>query len=391
VAHRFISPFWWVLVTVIKLNQINMKTNKKITLKIMLNVLITIVGLIISSLVFLVIVSPGKPEVFRDEDGKILEGSISEKTFLQIGGVKQGMFIQSKDSTNPVLLYLHGGIPDYFLTKKYPTALEDYFTVVWWDQRWAGLSYNPKTSQESTTLEQLISDTKEMTNYLRKRFEQDKIYLMGRSGGTFIGIHVAAQFPELYHAYIGIAQMSNHFKSERLAYEFMLKEYRDAGKRKMARKLEASPVTDVIPNSYLKLRDEAMHTIGVGTTRNMSSIITGVFLPSLTFRDYTFIEKINLWRGKAKAGVHPLWNTILATDLSKEVPELEIPVYFMHGIYDYTVSYNLAKDYFEKLKAPVKGFYTFNLSAHSPMFEEPEKFRKILEKDVLQLKTNYAD
>jgi hypothetical protein len=71
-----------------------------------------------------------------------------------------------------------------------------------------------------------------------------------------------------------------------------------------------------------------MHTIGVGTTRNMSSIITGVFLPSLTCRDYTFTEKINLWRGKAQAGVHPLWNTILATDLSKQVPELEIPVYF---------------------------------------------------------------
>lgn len=357
----------------------------------MLYLLITIVGLIISSLVFLVIVSPGKPQAFRAEDGKILEGSISEKTFLQIGGVKQGMFIQSKDSTNPVLLYLHGGIPDYFLTKKYPTGLEDYFTVVWWDQRWAGLSFNPKTSQESTTLEQMISDTQEMTNYLRKRFGQDKIFLMGRSGGTFIGIHAAAQFPELYHAYIGIAQMSDHLKSERLAYEFMLKEYRGAGKRKMVRKLEASPVTDVIPKSYLKLRDEAMHTLGVGTTRDMSSIVTGIFLPSLTCRDYTFTEKINLWRGKAQTGVHPLWNTILATDLAKQVPELKIPVYFMHGIYDYTVSYNLAKDYFEKLNAPVKGFYTFNLSAHSPMFEEPEKFREILEKDVLHASINRAD
>jgi pimeloyl-ACP methyl ester carboxylesterase len=301
------------------------------------------------------------------------------------------MFIQSKDSSNPVLLYLHGGIPDYFLTKKYPTGLEDYFTVVWWDQRWAGLSFNPNTSQESTTLEQLILDTKEVTNYLRNRFGQDKIYLMGRSGGTFIGIHVAAQFPQLYHAYIGIAQMSDHFNSEKLAYEFMLKDYKDAGNRKMVRKLEASPVTDEIPYEYLKLRDKAMHGIGVGTTRDMRSIITGVFLPSLTCRDYTFSEKINFWRAKAQAGVHPLWKTILATNLSKEVPELEIPVYFMHGIYDYTVSYPLAKDYFDKLKAPVKGFYTFEKSAHSPMFEEPERFKEILEKDVLQLKTTYAD
>jgi len=357
----------------------------------MIYTILTFLGLLISLLVYLAILSPGKPDAFRDEKGEILEGSISEKIFVQIGGVKQGMFIQSKDSTNPVLLYLHGGIPDYFLTKKYPTGLEDYFTVVWWDQRWAGLSYKAKISQESTTLEQMISDTKEVTNYLRKRFGQDKIYLMGRSGGTFIGIHVAAQFPELYHAYIGIAQMSDHLKSERLAYEFMLKEYRDAGERKMVRNLEASPVTDVIPYGYLKLRDEAMHTIGVGTTREMTSIISGVFLPSLTCRDYTFTEKINLWRAKARAGVHPLWDTILATDLTKQVPELKIPAYFFHGIYDYTVSYNLAKDYFEQLKAPVKGFYTFNQSAHSPMFEEPEKMKQIFRTDVLAGKNKLAD
>jgi pimeloyl-ACP methyl ester carboxylesterase len=369
-------------------SNINLKKGVK---TMMLYVLLLFLGLFITLIVYLAIVSPGKPEAFRDENGKILEGSISEKVFVQIGGVRQGMFIQSKDSTNPVLLYLHGGIPDYFLTKKYPTGLEDYFTVVWWDQRWAGVSYNPTVSNESITLNQLISDTKEVTNYLRKRFVQDKIYLMGRSGGSFIGIHVAAQFPELYYAYIAIAQMSDHLKSERMAYEYMLKEYRDAGNWKMVRKLEASPVTDVIPYEYLKLRDNAMHTIGVGTTRDMSSIVTGIFIPSLTCRDYTFTEKINLWRAKAQAGVHPLWDTILVTDLVKQVPELKIPVYFLHGIYDYTVSYNLAKDYFDKLKAPVKGFYTFSQSAHSPMFEQRERFREILEKDVLQAKFILAD
>ena len=71
------------------------------------------------------------------------------------------------------------------------------------------------------------------------------------------------------------------------------------------------------------------------------------------------------------------------TDLTQQVTELEIPVYFFHGAYDYTCAYPLAKDYFEKLKAPIKGFYTFGQSAHSPMFEEPEKMLKILREDVL--------
>jgi pimeloyl-ACP methyl ester carboxylesterase len=350
-----------------------------------------ILGLILLLIGILFFLSYGKPEPFKDKNGNPLQGSISEKTFITIGGVRQGMFIKGKNQENPVLLYLHGGIPDYFLAQKYPAGLEDYFTVVWWEQRGSGLSYNASLPAETINLDQMISDTKEITNYLRNRFGQEKIYLMGRSGGSYIGIQVAARAPELYHAYIGVGQMSNHLKSERLAYEYMLKKYRDAGNMKMVRKLEASQVKDVIPYGYLKLRDEAMHTIGVGTTRDMRSIITGIFLPSLTCRDYTLNEKINLWRGKARAGVHPLWNTILATDLAKQVPELKIPVYFFHGIYDYTVSYPLAKDYFEQLKAPVKGFYTFNQSAHSPMFEEPLRMQQILQEDVLAVKNELAD
>lgn len=349
--------------------------------------------LVLIMLIVIRIYSPGKPQPFVDKRGAPIAGSVSEKTFVTIGGIRQGMFILSKNIHNPVLLYLHGGIPDYFLSKKYPTGLEELFTVVWWEQRGTGLSYNTNIKQDSITLEQLTSDTKEVTNYLRKRFNQEKIYLMGRSGGTFIGIHVAARVPELYHAYIGVAQMTNQLESEKLAYEYMIEQYRGMGDKKMLRKLESAPVTtnDGIPDSYLLLRDNVMHSLGVGTTRNMRSIITGVFLPSLACRDYTLAEKINMWRGKAKAGVHPLWNTILATDLAKQVPELSIPVYFFHGIYDYTVSYSLAKHYFEKLKAPIKGFYTFEQSAHSPIFEEPERMKVILHTDILKGVNKLAD
>jgi pimeloyl-ACP methyl ester carboxylesterase len=337
--------------------------------------------------------SPGKPEPFLDENRNLLAGSISEKIHVDINGVDQGMFIKSKDVTHPVLLYLHGGMPDYFLTQKYPTGLEDYFTVVWWEQRGSGLSYSANIPPESMTLEQMISDTKEVTNYLRKRFGQEKIYLMGHSGGTFIGLQVAARAPELYHAYIGVAQMSYQLKSERLAYEYMLQQFKEKGNKKMVRKLESAPVTltDGISDSYLSLRDKAMHSLGVGTTHDMNSVITGIFLPSLTNRDYTLIEKVNMWRGKSRNGVSILWDTILATDMTTEVPEIDIPVYFFHGIYDYTVSYILAKDYFEKLKAPLKGFYTFEQSAHSPLFEEPERLQQILQMDVLAGKNNLAD
>ena len=195
----------------------------------MLIIAAVILGVIVLIIGILIISSPGSPQPILDENGEILAGSISEKTFVEINGIKQGLFIKSKNGQNPVLLYLHGGMPEYFLTNKYPAVLEDYFTVVWWEQRGSGISYSEDIPQETIYLEQFISDTIEMTNYLRDRFGKEKIYLMGHSGGTFIGIQTAAREPELYYAYIGMAQMTYQLESEKLAYDYMLQSTTDTG------------------------------------------------------------------------------------------------------------------------------------------------------------------
>ena len=125
-----------------------------------------------------------------------------------------------------------------------------------------------------------------------------------------------------------------------------------------------------------------MHSLGIGTTRDMKSVITGIFLPSWRFREYTLGEKVNLWRGKFFSQ-SMLRDKMFATDLTQQVTALDLPVYFFHGRYDYTCSYTKAQAYFEQLRAPLKGFYTFEQSAHSPLFEEPGKMRDILQEDVL--------
>lgn len=336
--------------------------------------------------------SPGGPTPILDGTGRPLAGSISEKIHVNINGVEQGMFIKGKDERNPVLLYLHGGMPDYFLTQDYPTTLDEYFTVVWWEQRGSGLSYSADIPPETVNPEQLVSDTVELTNYLRRRFGQEKIYLMGHSGGTFIGIQAAARAPNLYHAYIGVAQMSNQAKSEKLAYDYMLQRFKDDGNAEMVRKLEEAPVTDSAPlsDAYLSVRDVAMHSLGVGTTHDMKSVVTGLVLRSLQNHEYTLREKVGMWRGKIFSG-RCLRDTQLATDLTKKVTRLEIPVYFLHGVYDYTVCYAGAKSYYDQLDAPLKGFYTFEHSAHCPLFEEPERMREIMQADVLTGSKGLAD
>jgi pimeloyl-ACP methyl ester carboxylesterase len=216
---------------------------------------------------------------------------------------------------------------------------------------------------------------------------------MAHSGGTFFGIQAAARAPELYHAYIGVAQISRQLDSEKLAYKYMIEQFISGGNSAMLAKLEKIPLTEMntMPAAYRSLRDDAMHSLGIGTTHKMKSVVSGIFMPIMLSRVYTLNEKIKLWRGKWSTASTNMWNEILATDLTAKVPKLDIPVYFMSGIYDYTVSYALAEDYFKKLKAPIKGFYTFQQSAHSPLFEEPEKMGQILQQNVLMGTNTLAD
>lgn len=351
--------------------------------------------IIAAALTMLVLASPGRP---RPCPGTDTGRSICEKTFVQVGGMRQGMFIRGADTGNPVLLFVHGGpsFSEYFLVEKYPTGLEDHFTVCYWDQRGGGLSATPEVTMESLNLGQLAADMIEVTNYLRSRFGQEKIYLMAHSGGTAFAIRAVAGNPELYHAYIGIAQITRQAESERRAYRYMIEEYSSTGNKKMVQQFGKYPVAEddsaILPFFNSVLRDKSMHELGIGTMRNMKSIMTGVFYPVWLCRAYTVKEKFNIWRSKFsfvnKSGLR---GEVLALDMTEAVPSLSVPAYFISGRHDLTVNRDLSEEYFNKLECPLKRFYTFENSAHSPMFEEPEKFLEIMTGDVLNRKDDPDD
>jgi pimeloyl-ACP methyl ester carboxylesterase len=356
----------------------------------MIYTLITIFGLFIILLAYLAIISPGKPEAFFDDDH--IDVSISEKIFIQIGGVRQGMFVRSKNTDNPVLLFLHGGpgFPNYFLFEKFKPNLEDYFTVCYWEQRGGGLSYTPTVTPESMTLEQLTSDAIEVTNYLRERFVKDKIYIMAWSGGTTIALPAAAKAPELYHAYIAMGQLTKQPESERIAYDYMLKQLIEQNDQRSVKKLKKykglETASDLISFYNSATRDMLMHKLGIGTMRSMKSVFKDIFLPVWTCRAYTLREKYNIW--KSKIFFLPKTNLkteTLTTDFSEAFPKIDIPIYFVCGKYDLTVNVDLTREYFQSLDAPLKRFYTFEHSAHGPLFEEPGRFRQIIEEDILKL------
>ena len=352
---------------------------------------------LITAIIAILPPSLGKMKQYVDENGNILEGSISEKTFVDVNGTSLGMFIMAKDSNSPVLLYLGGGpgIPMILMEKSYPSGLEDKFVLCYLEYRGTSLSYNSDTPIESMTIEQYIDDVVEITKYLLDRFKQEKIYLIGHSFGSYVGIKTVYQHPELYYAYIAVAQIANPIESEMLAYNYMYEQYKAQGNTRMTKWFEEYPVTgpeDV--EKYITsslLRDTAMHDLGVGSTRDMNSVISGLFFPSLRNTVYTPVERINIWRGKIFTGKTSVGLSHLSFNAFDEIPEIDIPIYFFAGAYDYTVCYSLQKEYYKQIKAPLKAFYTFYNSAHSPPYEEPEKALEILERDVLNGENTLSD
>ncbi|MBC5708913.1 alpha/beta hydrolase [Hungatella sp. L12] len=341
--------------------------------------------------------SLGKIPLFYDDNGTVIPDSISEKIFIDVDGTEIGLLITGKNKSNPVLLFLGGGpgIPEYLLEYQKPSKLADEFVVCYLEYRGTSISYNSNIDAASLTTERYLSDTAAVTEYLKNRFSQEKIYLMGHSFGTFIGIQAALKHPESYHAYLAMSQIADQSESEIIAYQFMLNQYRQMNNQKMIREFEKYPIasSDRAYSDYClsPLRDRSMHDLGVGTTHTMDSVITGIFLPSLRCKVYTPLERINIWRGKQFTASSPVGTDRMQFNTFAEVPCLKIPVYFFSGIYDYTCCYSLQKKYFDAVNAPLKGFYTFHNSAHSPLWEESDRFIEILIQDVLNGTNEQSD
>ena len=359
---------------------------------------ILVLALFIIIAIFMIL-PPGKGEIsqFRDEGGIIIEGSIAEKTYIEVDGTKLGLIIVGKDQTKPVMLFLGGGpgIPQYFLEDTYPTGISEEFVVCYLEYRGTSLSYHSNLQPEEMTTDRYLDDVEAVTNYLIQRFDKEKIYLMGHSFGTFLGIQMAYNHPEYYEAYIAMSQLTNPRESEKIAAKYMEDQYRELGNTKKVKEFEkqSSFSDDEAYQEYFNslLRDESMHELGVGTMHTMKSVISGIFLPSLRCKAYSTKERIAIWQGKNFMAATPVGLERTKYNVFENITSLEIPIYFFAGEYDYTCCYSLQKKYYELIQAPLKAFYTFENSAHSPLYEEPKKAMNIIGKDVLEEKTSLSD
>ncbi len=298
---------------------------------------------------------------------------------VRIGGIDQWVSIRGTDRRNPVVLYIHGG-PGYVsipMSWWFSRGWEEYFTIVQWDQRAAGKTHlltDAATIAPTLTREKMIADTEEMAAWARKEFGKDKIFVLGHSWGSFLGLQLAKRHPEWLYAYIGVAQLIDGPENERRGWRFAMDAARHAGNADAIRELEAiAPYAN--PGQIVPIKDLYIQRKWVGLYGGVMAYRRDNSADSALARlspDYNDQEIRRIWEGNEFATPY-LLPELVALDLTT-IHKLGVPLILFEGRHDRNVNSEVAAAWFDTVDAPEKHLVWFEHSAHIPMTEEPGKF-----------------
>jgi len=297
--------------------------------------------------------------------------------YISINNFRQNIMTMSTDKSNPVLLIVHGGagFPDRPLVKKYNTELAEHYTVVCWDQRGSGLSY----TKEDLTIDTILNDLKAVVEFLRSRYNQDKIYIAGHSWGAYLGLRFSYMHPEYVKYYIGTGQGISSFADECYKYNFVKEQAELRNDTKVIKKL----VDFGEPTEYTYSHDDKkakqyigkmVHKYG-GCISDKNKFNTNKYISC-----YIKCYKLNII--KVIKGILKSSKT-LNTEMSKKdsiscITELAVPILLISGESDMICPVQAAQNWFDNLKAPHKEFVKIKNAAHMVNVEQPNEWNKLV-------------
>jgi pimeloyl-ACP methyl ester carboxylesterase len=366
------------------------KTKKKIFMGIIIAVFSTIIGL------FLILIIGGTitkhfvyTPSFKDNEGKVLQGSIAEYRLIKLGGYPQAVLIRGRNVNNPVLLFLPSGpgISETGMFRNMHSHLEDYYTMVYLDPRGAAKSASLCFDYSTLNTQQLIQDIHELTLYLKKRFNKEKIVIMGHSFGAGFGTLSAAFYPHDYSAFIGIGEPVCPTEIDRLSYSWTIEQAKKTNNQKALKELESV-------NGYWTKRDQKGYFNGMMVNKKYVGYYGGqlygkqgflsFILKNMMCHEYNIFDYGPYLLGMQFTGP-ATWNIMITTDLRQQAKEFQCQFILFTGRHDYNAVPSLVFEYYNYVKAPLKKMYWFEKSAHFPHFEEKELFQKIMIEEILPI------
>jgi pimeloyl-ACP methyl ester carboxylesterase len=320
---------------------------------------------------------PAGRDIIGDVSRIVAPRGVQENFKLRIGGIDQWLYTRGQDRGNPVLLFVHGGpaspsAPTMWL---YQRPLEEYFTVVNYDQRGAGRTYlenDVEAVRPTLRIAQFVEDAVEIARAVAQRYGKRKVILVGHSWGTVVGMRAVLAHPELFHAYVGIGQVISMRDNEKVSFDFALSQARKENNQKAIQELESiAPYpgdTPITRERIVKERTWAQHYGGLAAYRGDFAYYFNAPLLSPEY-DAAAVAAIDKGSLLTLERVLQEW---LEVDF-KPVTHFPVPVIMFMGRHDYTTPSAPTAAWLAKVKAPYKKAVWFKNSAHLVQFEEPGK------------------
>lgn len=281
---------------------------------------------------------------------------IDSTAVLQIGEIKQVISLKGKDRAKPLLLFLHGGPGNSVMhyAQKFTDKLQEHFVVVQWDQRNVGKTLALNKSSEPLSAKLFEQDTHEVIDTLLKRFDRPKLYLAAHSWGTYLGFHMAKNYPELLEAYIAICPMVDQLESEQIILGRMKEKAKTTGNAIAMQELLAIKIPFENADQLYFHRKWVLKYMGSKAKITKQQVQ----------------EWSTTWL--------PIFNEASKDNLFESAPVLKCPVYFFVGRKDYQTNSTITEKYFQMLSAPKKELFWFERSGHSLPSTEPELLQEII-------------
>ncbi|MGA3050120.1 MAG: alpha/beta hydrolase [Terracidiphilus sp.] len=310
---------------------------------------------------------------------------VQEERLVRIGGIEQWIGIRGEDQDNPALLVLHGGPgSSYSIFKPHLRSWEKYFTLVQWDQRGSGKTFSrmgPRHSGE-ISLEQLTSDAIEVTEYLRKRLDKNRIFLLASSIGSTFGMRVVLRRPELFYGYIGTDQNVGMRRDRHEDFSAVRERLRLLGLRKGVETMERIGPDPIrwSPDDYNANAQWTMKSDPPGFRRTMKLLKDAVwYAPGWTLKD------IRAFVAGMRYSTAKLLPEIARFDAWEQGTDFEIPFFIFQGADDVLTTPRLAEMFFNDVVAPIKRMALIRDAGHFAAFLQPEEFLRELLVDVRPL------
>jgi pimeloyl-ACP methyl ester carboxylesterase len=231
------------------------------------------------------------------------------------------------------------------------------------------------------TIDRFVEDCNELIDYLRNKFQTQKVFLVAHSGGTIIGIKTAYKYPEKIHAYVGVAQVINEYEGQKVSYDFLVEEAEKSGDVGRLNAIKAiGPPPYESPKKFLDMEGHIGHYGGFmhdarGRRRMLIAVICFLASP-----EYSLSEGINTIRNKGfDFTINVMWEELKNVNLTKEIQSIKVPIYFFEGKYDMATPTVIVEKFYDNLDAEKgKKLIIFENSGHMPMIEEKEKYQELL-------------